>query len=250
MMTYFGGKQGTNYYTYVANSLPMDIFSHILWTWVPFRNKLWRDEVLFFAVLPDFGFFLILLYVLFGTSPLVGINQALPDMPDVFLVVYFSLHSFITLSIVALIVWRLRPRLLPALSGWFIHLIMDIPMHEGFFGTRFLYPLAPNLYFEGVSWVDYRVLAITYLALVIAYVYSLRRERKKHVSGDKWKADWIDKIHQRADALINRKRIRAADGEVEGNGGPPQEVPGEDEGGTGQGEVEPAGEVLPQDDGG
>jgi hypothetical protein len=100
----------------------MDIFSHILWAYVPFRNKLWRDEGLFFAVLPDFGFLLIILYVVLGTPTLVGFPQALPKMPDVLLIIYFTLHSFVTLGVVALIVWKFKPKLLPALSGWFLHI--------------------------------------------------------------------------------------------------------------------------------
>jgi hypothetical protein len=227
----------------------MDIFSHILWTYVPFRNKLWRDEALFFAILPDFGFLLIFLYVLFGTPTIVGFPQALPKVPDILLVIYFTLHSFVTLGIVALIIWRLKPRLLPALSGWFIHIMLDIPVHDGYFGTRFLYPILPDLYISGISWVDYRVLAVSYLALVIVYAYSLRRERRKRVMRDEWRPDWIDKIHMRADALINRERIRASDAEVSGNGGTTQELSGEDRGGTGQGEDQPAGEDLSQDDG-
>ena len=228
----------------------MDIFSHVLWAYVPFRNKLWRDEGLFFAVLPDFGFLLIILYVVLGTGPLVGFPQALPKMPDALLIIYFTLHSFVTLGVVALIVWRLKPKLLPALSGWFIHILMDIPVHDGYFGTRFLYPLLPDFHISGISWVDYRVLAVSYLALVIVYIYSLRRERKKRVMRKRWKPDWIDKFHMRADALINRKSICAKDDEDGSIGGSSEEISGEDGEGPGQGEHQPAGEVLPQDDGG
>jgi|GEM_PF-3065360 len=227
----------------------MDIFSHVLWAYVPFRNKLWRDEGLLFAVLPDFGFLLIILYVLLGTPPLVDFPQALPKMPGVLLVIYFTLHSFVTLGVVALIVWKYKPKLLPALSGWFIHIMMDIPVHDGYFGTRFLYPLLPDLYISGISWVDYRVLAVSYLALVIVYIYSLRRERKKRVLRKRWKPDWIDRFHMKADALINRKPIRARDDKGGSVGRTPEGLPGEDGEGTGQGEDQSAGEVLPQDDG-
>ena len=135
----------------------MDIFSHILWVYVPTRNKIWRDEALFFAILPDLGFLFILLYVLFGTSMYVGFDRAMLTMPDILFTIYFTLHSFVTLGIVALIVWKLRPKLLPALSGWFIHILIDIPVHDGAFGTRFLYPILPNTYISGVKWLDYRV---------------------------------------------------------------------------------------------
>lgn len=225
----------------------MDIFSHVLWVYVPTRNKLWRDEALLFAALPDFGFLLILLYVFF-VSPL-NFSRAIYTMPDTLLVIYFSLHSFVTLGIVALIVWKLRPRLLPALSGWFIHILIDIPVHDGSFGTRFLYPIFPDTYVSGISWLDYRVLAFSYLALVIAYIYSLRRERKKHVMGKKWKPDWIDKFHEKADALINRKRISTSDVKRNDFEGTLGDVSGEDRKSPGQGQNQPPEPNVSQDHG-
>jgi hypothetical protein len=98
--------------------------------------------------------------------------------------------------------------------------------------------------------VDYRVLAVSYLALLIIYIYSLRRERKKRVLRKRWKPDWIDKFHTKADALINRKPIRPKDVEGGSIRGPSEEVPGENGEGSGQGEDKPTGEVVPQDDGG
>ncbi len=228
-------------------SITMDIFSHILWTYVPFRNKLWRDEALFFAVLPDLGFLFILLYVFFISD--MNFARAIPDMPVIFLIIYSLLHSFVTLGVVALIMWKLRPRLLPALSGWFIHISMDIPFHDGTFGTRFLYPLFPDLYIPGITWLDYRVLAISYLALVLVYVYSLRRERKKHISGKDWEPDWIDKLHLMADGLINRKRIPIANAEGYDIERTPDRISGEDKASTGQGEDNPAEPLVLQDRG-
>jgi hypothetical protein len=224
----------------------MDIFSHILWTYVPFRNKLWRDEALFFAILPDVGFLFILLFVFVSDKDFAN---AIPIMPEFFLIIYSTLHSFVALGVMALIVWKLRPKLLPALSGWFIHIMMDIPFHEGTFGTRFLYPLFPDLYLPGITWLDYRVLAISFLALVLVYVYSLRRERKKHLSGKDWKPDWIDKLHLMADGLINRKRILIANAEGQDIERTPDRISGEDRAGTGQGEDRPAEPLVPQDRG-
>lgn len=210
-----------------------------------FRNKLWRDEALFFAVLPDIGFLFILLYV-FNSN--MNFARAIFYMPEVYLIVYNLFHSFIVLGIVALVVWKLRPRLLPALSGWFIHIIIDIPVHDGTFGTRFLYPILPNVYYSGFTWLDIRVQVVSYIALLIVYVYSVRRERKKHVSGDDWKPDWIDKLHIWGDGLIRRERISGNDEEGNDIGAPPEGLPGED----GEGAVEvdnPSSEEVssPQD---
>ncbi len=227
-------------------SITMDIFSHILWTYVPFRNKLWRDEALVFAVLPDFGFLFILLYVFVSDKDFAN---AIPIMPDVFLIIYSMLHSFVSLGVVALIIWKLQPRLLPALSGWLIHIIIDMPLHDGTFGTRFLYQLFPDLYLPGITWLDYRVLAISYLALVLVYVYSLRRERKKHVAGKDWLPDWVDKLHLMADGLINRKAISVANAEGHYIERTPDQISGEDRTSTGQSEDKPAEPELPQDRG-
>lgn len=226
--------------------ITMDLFSHLLWVYVPFRNKLWRDEALFFAVLPDLGFLFILLFVFVSDKDFAN---AIPIMPDIFLIVYFTLHSFVTLGVVALIMWKLRPKLLPALSGWFIHISMDIPFHDGTFGTRFLYPLFPELYMPGITWLDYRVLAISYLALVLVYVYSLRRERKKHLSGKDWEPDWVDKLHLMADGLIKRKGILVANAEGHDIERTPDRISGEDRTGTCQSEDCPAEPELSQDRG-
>ena len=225
----------------------MEIFSHLLWPLMLFRNKLWRDEALFFAVLPDISFLLILFYVFFGTPMDVGWDGAMYTMPDIYRQFYFFMHSFVALGIGAFLIWMFNPRLLPALSGWFLHICMDIPMHDGEFATRFLYPILPDFYISGLNWTDYRVLAITYLLLLNFTVYSLWRERKKHRMGRSWRTDWIDWTHyffgsmlERAPRqpafakkLINRISTSTANGKVKHLGGTPKELSGEDQKGTG-----------------
>lgn len=161
-----------------------------------FRNKLWREEALLFAILPDIGFLFILMYVFFGTPMDVDWWGAMQTIPPIYKQFYFFMHSFVAVGIAAIVIWRLRPRILPALSGWVLHICMDIPVHDGDFATRFLYPIFPNVYVESsLTWTDYRVLGITYLLLLNFMIYSLWRERKKHRMGDEWKTDWLDKIH-------------------------------------------------------
>ena len=93
------------------------------------------------------------------------------------------------------------------------------------------------------------MLAFSYLALVVAYVYSLRRERKKHVTGKDWKPDWIDKFHEKADALINRKGISTSDVKRKDIEGTPDKVYDEDEESPGQGQNQPPEQDPPQDHG-
>jgi hypothetical protein len=227
----------------------MEIFSHILWVYVLARNKLWRDEAILFAVLPDAGFLFIIGYVLLGTPAQVGFAEAIATMPDALIVLYHSFHSFLILGIVMLIVWRLRPKYLPTLSGWLIHIIIDIPVHDGTFATRIFYPVLPNTYIHGFSWLDYRVLAINYLALLVVYVYCIRRDNKKHRLRKRWKPDWIDKTIGFLEGLINRNTIPASDAERNNNNPPSGEIPGKDGESTKKNQDKPAEPIITQKNG-
>ena len=231
----------------------MEIFSHILWPLMLFRNKLWREEALFFAILPDISFLFILFYVFFGTPMEVGWDSAMYTMPNVYKQFYFFMHSFVAVGIGAFLMWIFNPKLLPALSAWILHICMDIPMHDGEFATRFLYPIS-GVSVSGLNWTDYRVMAISYLLLLNFTVYSLWRERKKHRMGPEWKADWVDKVHvysgllldrippQPAFAknLINRIGTSMANAKVKYLRRTPEKLSGEDQEGSGQGDNQPA----------
>ena len=214
----------------------MEIFSHLLWVHVFTRNKLWRDEALFFAVLPDAGFLFIIGYVLLGTPMQVDFAEALRTMPDALIILYHSFHSLLILGLVMLVVWRIRPKYLPALSGWLIHIIIDLPVHDGTFATRIFYPVLPNTYIHGFSWLDYRVLAINYLALLLVYIYSVRRENKKHIQKSSWKPDWVDKTNYFLEGLINRKAIPANHAEEQSDEITSGEIPGKDRQGPKKGQ--------------
>lgn len=153
---------------------------------------------MFFAILPDLGFLVILIYVF--TSP-GGFWTSINNMPGIYLGIYYLLHSFVALGIVAAVIWRFWPGLLPALSGWCIHLMLDIPFHEdATFSTRFLYPILPDFYFTGTTWFDVRILGTSYLAGVLTYIYINRRETRKMQLNGRWKPDIID----RGDAFLAR----------------------------------------------
>jgi len=63
----------------------MDIFSHVLWTRVITRNKLWDEEALLFSILPDTGSLLIMLYVIFGKPMGQDFTDAMTTLPASFL---------------------------------------------------------------------------------------------------------------------------------------------------------------------
>jgi len=225
----------------------MDLFSHLLWTRALTRNKLWDMEALMFAVLPDAGFGLIMMYVIFGKPMALDFSDAMRTIPPGFIVVYHLLHSFVTVAIVALILWKLRPKLLPALSAWALHICMDIPFHDDMFGTRLLYPILPDLYVSGMSWGDWRVLAASYFLLLVTWTYLEMRELRNHRRGV---TDWLDKAVMYAAALINPKPIPSAhEGARADNHGAPGQVPGDNGEGAGQGQDCSAGPEPPQEAG-
>jgi len=189
----------------------MDPIFHLLATNLYAKDERWRDEALFFSLLPDLGLLLITIYIFMYLPKNLTILDAYSMVPQAFVVLYFALHSLVVFAIAALVVWRLRPRLLPAMSAWLLHILIDIPVHAGMFATRFLYPVLPDVRFEGASWGEPWVLLAGYSALLILYVYSSWRERRKHYLRERWRADWLDRLVSRANALISRVRIHAAD---------------------------------------
>ncbi len=212
----------------------MDFFSHILWVHIPTRNKLWHDEALIFSMLPDVGFLLIMLYSMFWSPMDTSYAEAMRNIPQVFLDIYFILHSFVTVFIVGVILWKLKPRLLPALSGWIIHILLDIPFHEtSMFATRFIYPLSSEVYFQGISWNNVLILALNYLAIALVYAYMIHRENMKQKMGDEWEPDIIDELNHLGAYIFNRKRIPAFNGKRYSLRRAHSGLPGEDEKGTG-----------------
>lgn len=227
----------------------MEIFSHILWPMMLFRNRLWREEALFFAILPDISFLFIMMYVLLGTPMDKGWEYAMLHMPDIYRYFYFFMHSFLAVALVAFVIWLVAPKLLPAVSGWVLHIFMDIPMHDGEFSTRFLYPLT-DFSVSGLNWTDYRVLPIMYLLFINFTVYALWRERKKFRTGESWGPDWVDRLdaafhraYKRmppqpafAKNLISKVSVSLANAKEQYIRKPLEKLLGKDEGGAGQGQ--------------
>jgi hypothetical protein len=223
----------------------MDLFSHILWTRVGTRDKLWDDEALLFALLPDAGFLLIMLYVFFGKPMDLDFSDAMLTLPPAFLIIYRLLHSFIILAIVALFVWKYSPKLLPALSAWAVHICMDIPFHgSAMFGTRFLYPILPDFYINGLSWGNPMVLAYSYLLLLVVWYYLEMRELKKHRNPG-LRADWLDRAAYFAKALINPQPIPAGHAQNGDYARASDQVSGEDREGPEKSEDIGTGTVPP-----
>lgn len=83
-------------------------------------------------------------------------------------------HSIVVFAAVVLLLWFLTRKFFWEMSGWLLHIIMDIPTHSyRFFPTPFLYPIS-GFKFDGYSWAHPLFLIVDYSALVIIYLYLWR----------------------------------------------------------------------------
>jgi len=56
------------------------------------------------------------------------------------------------------------------MTGWLIHIVMDIPTHsKTFYPTLFLWPLS-DWHFDGISWVNMWFIIINYTSLLIVFI--------------------------------------------------------------------------------
>jgi uncharacterized BrkB/YihY/UPF0761 family membrane protein len=206
----------------------MDPIFHALFTNLYARDERWRDEALAFSLLPDLGFLLIELYMFFYITASVNYTDAMAAIPPVFIAVYRIFHSLLVFGIVAAIVWRLKPRLLPALSAWLLHILVDIPVHEGTFTTRILYPVLPDVQFHGWSWGTPAIVISAYAILLVLYAFSAWRDRRKHLAAERWRPDIFDRMNARADALLKAKRLPILHAIRQNHRKAPGRLPGED----------------------
>ena len=83
--------------------------------------------------------------------------------------IHCSAHSLVVLSVVTLICGRWLRVLLPALLGWWMHVLLDIPTHsEEYYAVTIFYPFT-QWSFNGIAWTTPWVLAVNYAVLALAY---------------------------------------------------------------------------------
>lgn len=180
----------------------MDFFSHGLWGGIiakaANKHKITQKPVsvfwfVFWSVIPDFFSFAVLLIWLFygllaGTISLAGLphpNAMEPMSGDTFFIfrftnfLYNSSHSLIVFFIIfALVSWK-KKHSAWVMSGWLIHILIDIPTHSyKFYPTPFLWPLS-QWKLDGYSWSHSGFLIFNYLAIFLAYFWLYRRWLKK-----------------------------------------------------------------------
>ena len=79
-------------------------------------------------------------------------------------------HSLIVFAAVFGLAVVVARRLVVGLSGWLLHILIDIPTHRaGMYGTPFLWPIS-SYRFDGISWGQHWFMLLNYSAIVTVYI--------------------------------------------------------------------------------
>lgn len=146
----------------------MDFVSHALWGATIIRKKpeVWWAAL--FGALPDL---LTAVYGFFKTKK--NYFKYLKDIAEnerpneSYFKVYYFFHSFIPISVIALIILIIKPALVIITIPYYLHIIMDIFMHRGVWATRIFYPLS-NFHFQGKNWWQHKwIIIFNWAALIV-----------------------------------------------------------------------------------
>ncbi|HUA14958.1 MAG TPA: hypothetical protein VMG31_06650 [Verrucomicrobiae bacterium] len=170
----------------------MDILAHALWTAgaaVPLRRRLRRPLSLgwavFWGVFPDvFSFAIPALvriwwYVSGTTSSLLPGPQGPQHFRFVW-TLYYASHSLVVFAPAFGIVWFLARRPILEMLAWGLHILIDIPTHQGIFALHFLWPLS-SYGISGLRWENRWFLAVNYGALLLLYSWMWFVARKRRL---------------------------------------------------------------------
>lgn len=149
----------------------MDIFSHLLWTFILFYRTRLIGLSLLFSILPDllsWGIYSI--YRLSQNIPFGPPNLAI--IPDWTFTLYGITHSLFIFAAVAIIL-KLTIKHIPIfIYPWLLNILFDIPTHSReFLPTPFLWPF--NYYFPGISWGQPSFILTNYLTIFILIIITL-----------------------------------------------------------------------------
>ncbi|MFH1866745.1 MAG: hypothetical protein ABIJ81_01540 [Patescibacteria group bacterium] len=168
----------------------MDIFSHGLWVAVVYAKA--KSEArwmaVFFGVAPDIFSFGILFVLNLFNSGSFGSPQALV-VPAYILTLYNIWHSLFTWLAIFVIVWLIRRKPWWPLAAAFLHIAIDVPLHEAdFFPTPWLWPFS-NYTVDGYAWghssfllSNYAVLGVVY---IIWYIWDYRKRQAAKLAASK-----------------------------------------------------------------
>lgn len=173
----------------------MDIFAHALWSAggaLPLRRRLHRPLSLrwaiFWGVFPDVFSFAIpalvrICWYVSGTT-----KSLLPDPhgPQHFRYVwtlYYASHSLLVFGMIFGLAWLLARRPSLEMLGWLLHILIDIPTHQGMFALHFLWPLS-SYGVSGFRWENHWFTAANYAALFLLYSWMWIESRRRRSSTD------------------------------------------------------------------
>jgi len=175
----------------------LDILAHALWTGglaVPLRRRYRVPRsvgwAIFWGVFPDVFSFAIpaavrIWWYLSGTT-----SSLLPDPhgPQHFQFVwtlYYASHSLLVFGLVFGIASLLARRPIFEMLAWGLHILVDIPTHQGIFALHFLWPLS-SYGVSGARWENRWFMIANYTALFLLYSW-LWAARRGHISkGLRW----------------------------------------------------------------
>lgn len=180
----------------------MDVLAHTLWAAVaakganlklaasgrkPVFNVRWTA---FWGVFPDlFAFAPLFAWLIFSgffrsfpfPAAIVDKSSSAPFY-RIFAItgeLYNLSHSLLVFGFIFALCWFFSRRMIWSLSGWLLHIVLDIPSHSfRFYPTPFLWPLS-DFKVNGISWAEPWFMAVNYAALIAALIAVWRFGRKK-----------------------------------------------------------------------
>lgn len=163
----------------------MDILAHTLWANATFSIKYKNDRRsrwlgALFGVLPDlFSFSPVFIYsFLFDKSE--SIFNPTTIWAHYAKESYNYTHSIVIFVLVTLIVAAIRKwKVWWPMFGWLIHILIDIPTHQGFYETPFLFPISSYRFTHGISWGEPHFMIVNYSALALVYILIFYFSRRK-----------------------------------------------------------------------
>ncbi|MBI4095102.1 MAG: hypothetical protein HY435_02845 [Candidatus Liptonbacteria bacterium] len=182
----------------------MDILSHGLWAGAgaAAANKRLKKPLrvglaTFFGVLPDlFAFSILPIWTFVNVLQKdVTFSQLPRDLPpllafeplplDTFWVypftslLYALSHSLIVFFLIASIVYIVKRRIVWEMSGWLLHIVIDVGTHSyQFYPTPVFWPIS-FWHFNGIPWHTPWFMAVNYAALVFVYFAFIHTWRRR-----------------------------------------------------------------------
>lgn len=173
----------------------MDILAHGLWAIIAAKaaNKklqaahaaampqlnVWRTA--FWGIFPDlFAFTPIFVWILFQKISGNNLPPFSPSNANAYEntaigqfthTLYHISHSIIAFAVVTGVVFLITRRIPWEMSGWLLHILIDIPTHsQAFFPTPIFWPVS-GFTFNGFNWAATWFMILNYSAIVISFIF-------------------------------------------------------------------------------